>query len=410
MSFKIVPLDKKKHPESWLGWGARNIAGGLNRALDTAGQAVRAVSDPVGYSQNKILSNLGFEKPIDISAPKIQSLEPKNSAEDYLQHLISGVALTGATGGIKSTGAKFGNILSKSSENGLKETVQQLGSKALSGIKSTVGAATNIITHDIGRNTAKKLGAGEIGQTIGGIAAQGLGRSVLPSKYKENFHPIEKSLYKKVKGEGHYKIASGEINNLAKQFIEDEQRRTGGKSKYIRRLDQWINQSEGGKIKSEDLHNLKKDLNQYIYREYNSPGYLKALEIETHKQISAAGKNGARTETNLTLPSWSKNLRKADKLHSLLTEGDWNKTPDIIKWLFKKFIPGRIVYEGGKRLATPIELGVRFPMEFGEFFAKNTMKAIEKNPGSFQSEIKKLNHLLKKEDSSKSGFVIKRLK
>lgn len=420
MAYKIVPrassTNKNTEKESWIGWGARNIAGGLKKSVDylaqggplqsmtmstlgTSGPRPQDINIPEGH---KLISNprqkwldalpqeytSGKGQPLEyVLGLKPGYLSGKNVDEEYLQHLISTVGITGAHGGLKPVGNK------------LTEKVASIGKKSL----GTVG---NVIASDVTRGTAKALGAPDVVSTALGATAPGVVKSLTKKATQEHFQPIKKDLYDKVKSEGENKIDAGQIKELTKDFLEIEQRRTGGKSPFIRRLANWNKESSNNEIKAEDLHNIKKDLNQYIYKEYNSPDYLKALEKEVHKQIDAAGKNGQRTQTNLTLPNWSNNLKKADKLHSILTEGDFDQSPEIIKWLFKKFTPGKYITAAGKQFVTPIKLWWNLPEETKDFYVKNIIEGIEKNPGIFQPEIKQLNKLTESKQEKKKGFKI----
>ncbi len=372
MAFYEVDLEHKKKKESFGGKILRNVTGGIVNAVDNAENVLRtvagSVADPLALktfnpkTQSTVDARLLAQKGLGK-----EYLTPKNKLEEYSQHLLGSTPIVAGLGG--------------------------------TGLKS---AASNIIKSDIGRGVAKGLGFGEIGQTIAGAAAPGVIESLKNSSIQKHFQPLKKELYHKVKLEGENKVNAGEIKNLTKDFLETEQRRSGGKSPFIRRLANWNKEASNNEIKAEDLHNIKKDLNQYIYKEYNSPDYLKALEKETHKVIDAAGKNGPRTAENLTLPSWSKNLRKADKLHSILTEGDFDKSPEIVKWLFKKFTPGKFIASAGKQFVTPARLWGNLPVETKDFYVKNILEGITKNPGVFQPAIKKLNQLVDtKEEKSR---------
>ncbi len=381
MAFYEVDLEPKKKKESFGGKALRNITGGLVNAAENAENFLKfgasAIAKPLG--QNPFIPSPQGQSGIRLGAEEIlgkEYLKPKHKIEEYGQHLIGATPLS-------LTGTGLGT--------GLKQAGKNIAS-----------AAGNIIKSDIGRGVAQGLGLGEAGQAIGGIVAPGVIESLKNSTIQKHFQPIKKELYNKVKSEGQARINAGEIKDLTRDFLETEQRRSGGKSPFIRRLANWNKEASNNEIKAEDLHNIKKDLNQYIYKEYNSPDYLKALEKEVHKQINAAGKNGQRTETNLTLPSWSKNLKKADKLHGILTEGDFKESPEIVKWLFKKFTPGKFIASTGKQFITPARLWGNLPFETKDFYVKNILEGIEKNPGIFQPAIKNLNQLVDhKEQKSK---------
>ncbi len=377
MSFRLVPRDRQEKPknekESFGGKLVRNATSGIVNAFENSENVLKtvagSVADPLGLKsfQKKPKGVAGSRLVAEQSLGKAY-LTPKNKLEEYGQHLIGTVPVSAALGG-----------------------------------NSLASAASNIIKSDIGRGTAKAFGLGEVGQTIAGAVAPGILDSLKNSNVQKHFQPLKKELYDKVKAQGETKVNAGEIKNLTKDFLETEQRRSGGKSPFVRRLVNWNKEASNNEIKAEDLHNIKKDLNQYIYKEYNSPDYLKALEKETHKVIDATRKNGPRTETNLTLPSWGKDLRKADKLHGILTEGDYKNSPEIVKWLFKKFTPGKIVASAGKQFVTPARLWTNLPVETKDFYVKNILEGIEKNPGSFQPAIKKLNNLVDEKEEKKKG-------
>lgn len=385
MAYKLILPEPKKTKESFGGKVLRNVTGGLVNAAENAENFLKmgasAVANPLGINpfipqpHGKAGSRLGAE-----AALGQEYLKPKNASESYGQHLAGALPLAVAGGG------GFGT--------GLKE-----------GLKNVGKAASHIIKSDIGRGTAQAAGFGEVGQTIAGALAPGVIESLKPSSIQKHYQPIKKELYNKVKTEGNTKVAAGEIKDLTKDFLETEQRRSGGKSPYIRKLAHWNKEASNNEIKAVDLHNIKKDLNQYIYKEYGSPDYLKALEKEVHAQIDAAGKS-PRTETNLTLPSWSKNLKKADKLHGILTKGEWDKSPAVVKWLFNKFTPGKMISYAGKNFVTPAKLWTALPQETLDFYVKNILEGIEKNPSHFQTDIKKLNHLLEKEEPKKAKFKL----
>jgi hypothetical protein len=371
MAFYEVDLEPKNKKESFGGKILRNVTGGIVNAAENAENVLKTVAgsiaDPLGLKtfQKKSYGSAGSRLIAEKTLGK-EYLTPKNKVEEYGQHLLGAAPVSAVLGG-----------------------------------NSLASATSNIVKSDIGRGTAKALGLGEVGQTIAGVAAPGVIDSLKNSNIQKHFQPVKKELYNKVKAEGQNKINAGEIKDLTKDFLETEQRRSGGKSPFIRRLVNWNKEASNNEIKAEDLHNIKKDLNQYIYKEYNSPDYLKGLEKEVHKQIDAAAKNGPRTTENLTLPSWSKNLRKADKLHSILTQGEFDKSPEIVKWLFKKFTPGKIIASSGKQFVTPARLWGNLPVETKNFYVDNILKGIEKNPGIFQPAIKKLNQLVDKDQKSK---------
>lgn len=372
MAFTKVKLDEKKS-NTWF--PGKNIVGGIKRATDVAGQAIRAVGDPLGYSQNIISNRLGLPQSNtftrNLTAPEIPSLKPAGQSEDYAQHLIGQLALGGATGAINPQSI----------------------------LKSTGQLASNVVASDIGQQAAKSLGAGPVLQTLGGLAGVGLKNTLKPSAIQEKFQPYKKWLYNEVKKEGKTKIDSGELNTLAKEFIEDEQRRSGGKNPYIRRLSNWINETKGNQATAEDIHKFKKDINEYRYHKFESPSYLKALEKEVHSVIDKAGKS-KRTDSNLTLPSWSKNLKKADKLHKILSIQE--STPGLekgIDWLFK-FSPsiGKALKYTAKAGTAPAQLITQFPKKTWEFFVDEVLKGIQKHPAAFQPEIKRLNHIISKKE------------
>jgi|GEM_PF-4114410 hypothetical protein len=368
MAYKVILPKKEK--ESFGGKLLRNATGGLVNFVENSESLLKnvahSVADPLGLNQFKSKPRSVGVRDVAEQALGKEYLKPKGKVEEYGQHLVGTVPVAAALGG-----------------NGI------------------ISAAKNIVKSDIGRGAAQVLGLGETGQTIAGAIAPGVIDSLKNANIQKHFQPVKKELYKKVAAEGHNKIEAGEIKDLTHEFLEIEQRRSAGKSPFIRRLKNWNKEASNNEIKAEDIHNIKKDLNQYIYKEYNSPDYLKALEKETHKVIDAAGKNGQRTTENLTLPSWSKNLRKADKLHSILTEGDFNKSPEIVKWLFKKFTPGKFVAAAGKRFINPTRLWGNLPKETKDFYVDNILKGIEKNPGIFQPEIKKINQLVDKKEEKK---------
>lgn len=395
MKLKEVNLDNKS---SFWGSTGRIIGGGLKNAVDTA------ISSPYHFDKaiqrapfevtNNIASVLGYEKPFQQeqdfftpkAAPSIKVLEPQGKGEAYGQHAVENLALMGLTGGL----------------NPLKG-VKPL-QKTVSAIKSVGSGLGDIAAADIGQHFGEKI-AGPVGGAVGSVLGVGLKRGTNTNTLKENFQPIKKKLYQAVKKEGFEHIASGDINELVNDFLETEQRRDPS-SKFIRRLSNWENQSKNNTIKANDLHDIKKDLNQYIYKEYGSPDYLSALEREVHQVIDKAGKT-ARNPTNLTLPNWTSNLRKADLLHKIFSEPKSTNNPlkQVWNYISRKFTPTKfIIDQTGRRLLTPLRLGASLPSETADFFSRQITKALEEHPSLFQGEIKKINKELDKEVPTKKKF------
>src|SRR5260221_7582061 len=202
MAFYEVDLEHKKKKEFFGGKILRNVTGGIVNAVDNAENVLRtvagSVADPLALktfnpkTQSTVDARLLAQKGLGK-----EYLTPKNKLEEYSQHLLGSTPIVAGLGG--------------------------------TGLKS---AASNIIKSDIGRGIAKGLGFGEIGQTIAGAAAPGVIESLKNYSIQKHFQPLKKELYHKVKLESENKVNAGEIKNLTKDFLETEQRRSGGKSPF----------------------------------------------------------------------------------------------------------------------------------------------------------------------------------
>ncbi len=93
-------------------------------------------------------------------------------------------------------------------------------------------------------------------------------------------------------------------------------------------------------------------------------------------------------------------------MHSILTKGEWDNSPEAVKWLFKKFTPGKILSHAGKNFVTPARLWTNLPKETKDFYVKNILEGIQKNPANFQTDIKKLNGLLEEEKPTKKFKLV----
>ena len=164
MAFYEVDLEPKKKKESFGGKVLRNVAGGAVKAIDYAAQGGplksiitsslsgsnfnNQIEAPEGYKKVKLPGEMWRESlPEQYKTGKGQPLEyvfglepgylsGKNASEDYAQHLISALGITGASGGLNTAG-------------------KNITEKAVSLGKSSLGTLGNVVASDAVRGTAK---------------------------------------------------------------------------------------------------------------------------------------------------------------------------------------------------------------------------------------------------------------
>lgn len=138
MAYKVILPKKEK--ESFGMQAIRNIGGGLARAGESISHSAALAINPEGTIKEQLQHQfLDKKRPATISETYFK---PKNDMEDYFQHLVSGLSLTGVAGGLKAAG----------------ETTK---GKAISLAKSTGRSLMHMISSDIAIDTAKTLGIPE---------------------------------------------------------------------------------------------------------------------------------------------------------------------------------------------------------------------------------------------------------
>ncbi len=199
MAYKVILPKKEKENESVGGTILRNVAGGAKRAIDYAAQGgplksiitsslgsqqPKEVEIPEGYKRvNDVGEQWRKSLPKEYTSGKGQPLEyvfglkpgylsAQNQIENYAQHLISALGITGAAGGLNAAGKSIG------------ERSISTGQKAL----KTIG---NVVASDVTREAAKTLGAPEPVATALGAFIPSAISSTNPKGIRNNLQNIK---------------------------------------------------------------------------------------------------------------------------------------------------------------------------------------------------------------------------
>lgn len=290
MSFTLNSVKSgKKQPEGTLGWITRNIAGGAKRAIDYA-----AMGGPIQSLVTSSLSDKNYQEPMNIpegyralkpieetwketlpqqyTTGRGQPLEyvlglepgylsPRGDIENYAQHLVGAVGLTGLHGGLNTAG-------------------KNLAEKSVSLGKSALNTAGHVIGSDVVRGGSKLAGAPDIVANALGAVAPGAIHSLRNSK-----QPL---INKK--------------NNLDKDSLD------------IKKLRSDLNVKKDQLKSSIDLEKYKKDLDiekEALYKKaYNKPeaitsqkylrkGLQQSLRKEHLQEFPHASANKSNLEAGL---------------------------------------------------------------------------------------------------------------